>query len=107
MLPWQELRAAYVRGAALAQVTGSFAGALAATPLCLAWLRALSLSVPPCRWLAPEVLQGSPHSFASDTYSFGLVLWELLTWRPPFEGTSNPWQVGCGLERASGAAPPL
>lgn len=56
----------------------------------------------PCRWLAPEVLQGSPHSFASDTYSFGLVLWELLTWRPPFEGTTNPWQVG----GAPGAAAP-
>lgn len=30
------------------------------------------------RWLAPEVLSGEQHSFASDVYSFGLVLWGKL-----------------------------
>lgn len=47
-----------------------------------------------CRWLAPEVLQGGTHTCASDIYSFALLLYELLAWVPPFEDTSNPWQVG-------------
>ncbi len=28
-----------------------------------------------------------------DVYSFGLVLWELLTFKTPWEDSINPWQV--------------
>ena len=43
-------------------------------------------------WLAPEVLTGQPATAASDVYSFGLVLWELLAWRLPWDARS-PYQV--------------
>ena len=36
---------------------------------------------------APELLRGGHASAAADTYAFGLVLWELLTWRLPWQGT--------------------
>lgn len=26
-------------------------------------------------------------------YSFGIILWELLTWRVPWEDYEGPWQV--------------
>ncbi|KAI7842172.1 hypothetical protein COHA_004194 [Chlorella ohadii] len=37
-------------------------------------------------WLAPEVLAGEQATMASDAFSFGYVLWELLTWRLPWSG---------------------
>ena len=44
------------------------------------------------RWLAPEILTGNNATFASDVYSFAIVMWELLTWDLPW-GPTNPWQV--------------
>lgn len=46
----------------------------------------------PCRWLAPEVILGEPHTFASDVFSFGVILWEVLTWQVPWSSISF-WQV--------------
>jgi len=39
-------------------------------------------------YLAPEILCGSPPTAASDLYAAGIVLFELLTGRLPFRGTS-------------------
>ena len=36
------------------------------------------------RWLAPEVVTQQHYSKAADVYSFGLILWELLTWQLPW-----------------------
>eukprot|EP01125_Pyxidicula_operculata_P008052 TRINITY_DN2723_c0_g2_i1.p1 TRINITY_DN2723_c0_g2~~TRINITY_DN2723_c0_g2_i1.p1 ORF type:complete len:520 (-),score=121.37 TRINITY_DN2723_c0_g2_i1:64-1623(-) len=36
-------------------------------------------------WMAPEVLQGQPLSEKADIYSYGIVLWEMLTGKEPFE----------------------
>lgn len=36
------------------------------------------------RWAAPEILQGGGAVPASDIYSLGVVLWELLTWEQPW-----------------------
>lgn len=54
------------------------------------------------RWLAPEILAGRGYTFSSDIYSFGIILWEFLTWRVPWH-EYGPWQV----RQAAAAAPAL
>lgn len=44
------------------------------------------------RWLAPEILAGLPYTVAADVYSFGIIMWELLTWEVPWH-QQNTWQV--------------
>lgn len=53
-------------------------------------------------YIAPEQLQGRPHTTASDVYSFGLVWFEMLTGQLPFESPSSP--VGSALARLQGSA---
>ena len=36
------------------------------------------------QWMAPEVIQGQEYSEKADVYSFGIILWELATRKPPF-----------------------
>lgn len=47
------------------------------------------------RWLAPEILAGLPYTVAADVYSFGVIMWELLTWEVPWH-QQNTWQVQLG-----------
>lgn len=42
-------------------------------------------------WMAPELFEKSRHTFATDIYSLGIVLWELATHRLPFE--NKPWEL--------------
>ena len=35
-------------------------------------------------YMAPEILQGQKYTKASDVYSFGMIMWELMTGRRPF-----------------------
>jgi serine/threonine protein kinase len=39
--------------------------------------------------MAPEVLMGRPLSEKADVYSFGIVLWELFTYKEPFDTHDN------------------
>eukprot|EP00794_Sanderia_malayensis_P000193 gene193-807_t len=57
-------------------------------------------------WMAPEVFEGGMYSEKCDVYSFGIVLWEMITRRKPFEEIGPPpfrimWAVH------SGKRPPL
>ena len=45
------------------------------------------------RWLAPELLMdGGIASASSDIFSLGIVMWEILTFNIPWEGTST-WTI--------------
>ena len=36
------------------------------------------------RWQAPEVLKSQAFSPKSDVYSYGIIMWEMLTWQLPW-----------------------
>lgn len=44
------------------------------------------------QWMAPEVLRSEPSNEKSDVYSYGVVLWELVTQKIPWD-TLNPIQI--------------
>ena len=57
---------------------------------------------------APEVMQGGKPSAASDVYSFGMVLYELLTWTLPWRASPFKASVvgaGCCLLRGAQTSP--
>ncbi|GFR47935.1 hypothetical protein Agub_g9738 [Astrephomene gubernaculifera] len=44
------------------------------------------------RWMAPEALKVGRVTLSADVFSFGVVMWELLTWQIPYDEL-NPFQV--------------
>lgn len=44
------------------------------------------------RWLAPEILRGESCTKASDVFSFGVIMWEILTRRVPWDGETT-WSI--------------
>ena len=44
--------------------------------------------------MAPEILRGEKYSSSADVYSFGVILWEMLTSDIPFRGRSIPHITG-------------
>ncbi|XP_058220611.1 serine/threonine-protein kinase STY46-like isoform X2 [Rhododendron vialii] len=48
------------------------------------------------RWMAPEVIEHKPYDGKADVFSFGIVLWELLTGKVPYEQLT-PLQAAVGV----------
>ena len=45
------------------------------------------------RYMAPEVFNGLPYNEKCDVYSFGLLLWQCLQLRRPFESFGNSLMI--------------
>ncbi|XP_073011432.1 serine/threonine-protein kinase STY46-like [Typha latifolia] len=48
------------------------------------------------RWMAPEVIEHKPYDHKADVFSFGIVLWELITGKIPYEYLT-PLQAAVGV----------
>lgn len=48
------------------------------------------------RWMAPEVIEHKPYDERADVFSFGIVLWELLTCKVPYQDMT-PLQAAVGV----------
>ncbi|XP_054805230.1 serine/threonine/tyrosine-protein kinase HT1-like [Prosopis cineraria] len=57
------------------------------------------------RWMAPEMLKDKNHTKKADVYSFGIVLWELLTSLTPYENMT-PEQAAFAASQKN-VRPPL
>ena len=45
-------------------------------------------------WIAPEVLRGEEYSQAADVYSFGVILWEMMHRKIPFQDLTAAQVIG-------------
>ncbi|KAH9759300.1 serine/threonine-protein kinase STY46 [Citrus sinensis] len=48
------------------------------------------------RWMAPEVIEHQPYNHRADVFSFGIVLWELVTGKLPYDDLT-PLQAAVGV----------
>ncbi|RGB39134.1 kinase-like domain-containing protein [Rhizophagus diaphanus] len=48
-------------------------------------------------YIAPEVISGKAHSFASDIYSIGMLIWEISTGTPPFNYYEHNYDLAMNI----------
>jgi serine/threonine protein kinase/ABC-type phosphate transport system substrate-binding protein len=57
----------------------------------------------PC-WTAPEIIRGEKYSEKADVYSFGVIMWEVLTRKQPYAGRNF---MGVSLDVLEGRRPQI
>jgi serine/threonine protein kinase len=57
----------------------------------------------PC-WTAPEVIRGEKYSEKADVFSFGVIMWEVLTRKQPYAGRNF---MGVSLDVLEGRRPQI
>ncbi|RIA90990.1 kinase-like domain-containing protein [Glomus cerebriforme] len=48
-------------------------------------------------YIAPEVISGKEHTFASDIYSIGMIIWEILSGQPPFMNFEHDYNLAMNI----------
>ena len=87
------------------QTTGAASGSGAGPDdVTMAELSAVGQISGTLQYMAPEQLEGKPADVRSDVFAFGLVLYELITGKRPFAGTSHATVIASILKDQ---APPL
>ncbi|OHT16184.1 hypothetical protein TRFO_41981 [Tritrichomonas foetus] len=56
-------------------------------------------------YMAPELFSDQPYDMKVDVYSFGMIVYEILTGCRPFDEISNPWALG--MKICNGERPPI
>src|SRR3989442_15992990 len=56
-------------------------------------------------YMAPEILRGKKYTTSSDIYSFGMIMWELMTGRRPFWDETH--DIDLIIEICDGLRPPI
>ncbi|CAI5993961.1 unnamed protein product [Closterium sp. NIES-64] len=56
-------------------------------------------------WMAPELLRNEPCSFKCDVFSMGVIMWELVTLRRPWEDVKNPLEVAYAVAHRNARLP--
>ena len=56
----------------------------------------MTMGIGTAQWMAPEVISGNAYNEKADVYSYGIILWEMLTGDVPFNGMT-PVQVGLAV----------
>ncbi|RGB41337.1 kinase-like domain-containing protein, partial [Rhizophagus diaphanus] len=56
-------------------------------------------------YMAPEIFQGQKYTEASDIYSFGMIMWELMTGRRPFWDRNHDTELI--IDICDGLRPPI
>lgn len=54
---------------------------------------ALTKGVGTLMWNAPEIIRGLPYGQSADVYSFGIVLWEIMSRELPFKQLKTRWEI--------------
>src|SRR5437016_14644916 len=48
-------------------------------------------------YIAPEVIAGKETTFASDIYSFGMLMWEISSGQPPFNNYKHDYYLATNI----------
>ncbi len=44
-------------------------------------------------WMAPEVAEGKEYTSKADVYSYGIIMYEILTRQEPYEVVNQFWHL--------------